>query len=192
MIYNSLESIPLKRFIDVYNGNTQSLIINGNHSEIELRKAAKELIDEYTSIIGGKEVKGEVIKKIEISKRSYFIDFLKLCKEMLSAGMIDDVSEVMKNAGYKIDGNNPDLALSRINSLLASSEMSIDQLISSQSAKKPKKQDKDWFAKEFVSVMTHYKMQPNKETITAKEYAYMVRNMCDEIEAISCSMKKKK
>ena len=46
------------------------------------------------------------------------------------------------------------------------------------------KMDKNYFARERVMVMAHFGMQIRKNEITAKEYAFMVKRMCDDVKSI--------
>ena len=54
------------------------------------------------------------------------------------------------------------------------------------------KMDREYFTKERVSLMSHVKMHIDENTFSAKEYAYMVRRMCDDIDAMIRSTSKKK
>ena len=53
------------------------------------------------------------------------------------------------------------------------------------------KMDKNYFVRERVAVMSHYGMQIRKNEISAKEYAFMVKRMCEEIKSMGKSLKKK-
>ena len=52
--------------------------------------------------------------------------------------------------------------------------------------------DREYFTKERVSLMSYVKMHIDESTFSAKEYAYMVRRMCDDIDAMIRSTSKKK
>lgn len=45
------------------------------------------------------------------------------------------------------------------------------------------KMDKNYFARERVMVMSHFGMQIRKNEISAKEYAFMVKRMCEDMKS---------
>lgn len=47
------------------------------------------------------------------------------------------------------------------------------------------KMDKNYFVRERVAVMAHYGMQIRKNEISAKEYAFMVKRMCEDIKSMN-------
>lgn len=47
------------------------------------------------------------------------------------------------------------------------------------------KMDKNYFARERVMVMSHFGIQIRKSEISAKEYAFMVKRMCEDIKIMN-------
>ena len=60
----------------------------------------------------------------------------------------------------------------------------------SRAEKKAEKPTKEAFTKERVTIMKYNKMQIDPKVITAGEYAWLVRQTCDEIEELNRKHKK--
>lgn len=66
MYYKDLDQISVGKFIEVFCGNLNALVVNGSHKQDDLSYAAKQMINEYLSIIGGKVLLAEISRKNEI------------------------------------------------------------------------------------------------------------------------------
>lgn len=191
MIYTELEKIPLSRFIDVFLGDIDKVVVNGNHSREEKENASEKLCNEYLYIIGGKSVVSHINKRNEILK----IHMRMCCLEMASRFIImeewDKAKDIMGALGYSFKSDEHDRMRSRIESVIASDKYRIAKLQKSLDNSGKIKMNREYFTREKVSVMSHVKMYIDEDVFSAKEYAYMVRNMCDEIDAMIRSIKKK-
>lgn len=182
MIY-TLDTIPMSRFIEVYNGNVHAIVKIGKHPENDIKEAVENMINEYLNIGGGKNVMSELHRKNEMINVQAYMQILSSCKDFISMNRYDDVCVILKTLGYSLNPDDHDKIESRVNSLLANKKFQYKRLKYSISSVQEHKHDPDYFVKEMALVMTHFKMQIDRDKITAKEYAYIVKRMADEIDA---------
>ncbi|KAA6348656.1 hypothetical protein EZS27_003889 [termite gut metagenome] len=188
MIYDRLDNIPLNRFIDVYLGDTDK-ITDGEALAIEKKKEiAAKLINEYSSIVSGKSVGIEISKKNEISNLKAKILCIEGCKVLMQEKKYSSVCEILSVFGYSLKEDNIEGIERRTNALAANLAMNYKTAMLKEEESKSKDRGegvtRDSFTREKVAIMTHYKMNIDGDKIMAAEYAYMVKNMCDEADAI--------
>lgn len=98
----------------------------------------------------------------------------------------------MSALGYKFREDEHDKIKNRISSVSASDNYRLAKLQETSPDIGKIKMDREYFTKERVSLMSHVKMHIDENTFSAKEYAYMVKRMCDDIDAMIRSTSKKK
>lgn len=184
MIYKELNEIPLNKFIKVFCGDYKFLLIDGSHNKKELKETAKKLTREYISIVSSRSVIAEIDKKNEIMVCAGKIELMNACQLLISSEKWDEVVNILSELGYVINVNNKIGIKTRINSIISNSNYRLKQLENSLNSpvKESNIMDEDYFVREKSIIMTHYKMAFSSKDITAKEYAYMVKAMFDEIE----------
>lgn len=192
MIYNDLSKIALSRFIDIFLGDVDKVVQSGVHSIKEKVLAAEKLCNEYLSIIGGKSAVAQIIRRNEVLNIQIRLNCFSMCEKLISSGDWDVVISIMGALGYRFKEDEHEKITNRIKSVSASDNYRLAKLQESAANSGKVKMDRDYFTKERVSLMSHVKMHIDENTFSAKEYAYMVRRMCDEIDALIRSTSKKK
>lgn len=191
MMYTELDKMPLSRFIDVFLGDMDKVVIKGRYSQEEKVKASEKLCNEYLSIIGGKSVVSHINKRNEVLKIHMRMCCLESASRFIVMGEWDEVRNIMAALGYSFKSGEHDRMRTRIESVMASDKYRLAKLQELSDNSMSAKMDREYFTRERVSVMSHVKMHIDENTFSAKEYAYLVRNMCEEIDAMIRSTKKK-
>lgn len=191
MIYTELDKISLSRFIDIFLGDIDKVIVKGQYSQKEKEEAYEKLCNEYFSIIGGKSVVSHINKRNEILKIHMRMCCFERCSLFMELGEWDVVRNIMDALGYRFKDNEHDKMRSRIESVSASDKYRLAKLQEHSDNSGRIKMDREYFIRERVAVMSHIKMHIDENTFSAKEYAYLVKNMCEEIDAMIRSTKKK-
>ncbi|MCE9258367.1 hypothetical protein K0G60_13185 [Bacteroides fragilis] len=191
MIYTDLDRISLRIFIDVFCGNSDA-VCEGDYSEDEKQKAASGLVNEYMSIVGKKGILAEVSKKNEIISLVIKIQLMNCCRYLTEEKEWSTVCLILNDIGYSLDPNDHNKICSRIEAILSNSRFRVDKIMSEQSdLPKSAIMDRDYFVRERVAVMQHFNMHIDPDSFSAKEYAYMVKRMCDDVDLRLKSLKRK-
>lgn len=171
----TLEEITLHDFVEVYFGDFSKL---GEGSEEEQVKAAAELCMEYFSIVGGKQVSVQIAKRdkrLRIAMRGSLFD---ACEQMLSWGDTEGAISVMTAIGYKVSAS----AIStKIKNLRNTDAYALKKLEESEPSSEL---TREHFTRERCFIMSHLKMHIDDYTFKAKEYAYLVKQVSDEISLL--------
>lgn len=191
MIYTELDKIPLSRFIDVFLGDMDKVSPEGEYSREEKEKAAERLCNEYLSIVGGKSVSAHIGKRNDVLKIQMRLSCLGKCTMLMKMGEWETVNEVLSVLGYRFKSEEHDRMRARIESVMASDKYRLAKLMESPTTSAKTKMDREYFVRERVAVMSHVKMYIDEDVFSAKEYAYLVRNMCEEMDAMVRATKKK-
>lgn len=191
MMYTELDKMPLSRFIDVFLGDMDKVVIRGRYSQEEKVKASEKLCNEYLSIIGGKSVISHINKRNEMLKIHMRMCCLERASQFMAMGEWEEIRNIMGALGYSFKSGEHDRIRARIESVMASDKYRLAKLQELSDNSMSAKMDREYFTRERVSVMSHVKMHIDENTFSAKEYAYLVRNMCEEIDAMIRSTKKK-
>lgn len=181
MMYEDLENIPLSNFIEVFMGNLKAL--GEDCPKGEAARIAEYMINEYVTIVGGRQLLSEISKSNELINLNIKIDCLEACKNLMKLGDWKSVCDVLSKFGYGMFPENKGGIRKKVDSVLASSRYRRDTL--SQTRRESPRMDRDYFTRERVTVMSHFKMHIDKNSYTAKEYAYLVKRMCDDIELMN-------
>lgn len=192
MIYNDLGKISLSRFIDIFLGDIDKVVQKGMYSAGEKVAAAERLCNEYLSIIGGRSAVAQISRRNEVLKIQIRLNCLSICERMVSSGDWGDAVDILATLGYKFKEDEHEKIKSRITSVSASDRYRLAKLEDNTPDAGRAKMDREYFTRERVSLMSHIKMHIDENTFSAKEYAYMVRRMCDDIDAMIRSTSKRK
>lgn len=191
MIYTDLDRISLRRFIDVFCGDSDA-VCEGNYSKEEKKKAVSGLVNEYMSIVGKKGILAEVSKKNEIIGLMIKIGVMNACRYLAEEKEWETACSVLDDMGYKLAPEDHDKILNRIEAILSNSRFRMDKImVEKPDNKESAVMDRDYFVRERVAVMQHFNMHVDPDTFSAKEYAYMVKRMCDEVDFRLKALKKK-
>ena len=79
----------------------------------------------------------------------------------------------------------PSMIRKKAASILSMSKYMLERINAREKPESAVKMDKNYFVRERVAVMAHYGMQIRKNEISAKEYAFMVKRMCEDIKSMN-------
>lgn len=185
MLYTDLDKIPLDTFIDVFTGDKSKLIIKGEHSEEELSGQSEKLITEYVEIIGGASFLSEMSQRNNIINLHIKIEYMKIVEVMIANNDWEYAAEALSQLGFPYPSSEHDKIRKKSASILSMSKYTLERINSKEKPESASKMDKNYFVRERVAVMSHYGMQIRKNEISAKEYAFMVKRMCEDIKLIN-------
>lgn len=191
MLYTDLDKIPLDTFIDVFTGDKSKLIIEGEHSEEELSEQSEKLITEYVEIIGGASFLSEMSQRNNIINLHIKIEYMKIAEVMIANNDWEYAAEALSQLGFPYPSSEHDKIRKKAASILSMSKYMLERINAKEKPESASKMDKNYFVRERVAVMSHYGMQIRKNEISAKEYAFMVKRMCEDVKAMSKSIKRK-
>lgn len=181
---HTLESISLSDFLRVYEGNTE-YAGDGKESIEAKNKASEQMIMEYLEIVGGKTVSCEISKKNEQINNDIKLNLMDACDNLIKLGDWESVSGILSLLGFKIFPSNHEKIRLRIGIIRSTAKMKMDMAKQTSEIKA----DKDYFIKERTMVIGHFKMHIDPSIYRAKEYAYLVKRMCDDISALNSKRK---
>ena len=186
-----MNEITLSRFIDVYLGDVSKAVKEGKCGKAEQREAAARLCARYLSIVGGRSLLAQISRRDEMLRAQMRLSCLEACRRLSACGDWAGVRQVMGALGYTFAPGERERMMKKLDSVEASAKYRLDKLRAAeeQSGKNAVKADRDYFTRERVAVMAHMKMHIDPDVFKAGEYAWMVRRMCDELEAATKRMK---
>ena len=190
MLYTELDKIPLDTFIDVFLGDKSKLIIEGDHTEEELSDQCDKLVTEYIEIIGGNSILAEIYKKSNLINLQIKVECMKAAQTMMKNKHWEEVVNMLSKFGYNLFPSEHEKISKRVASILSTSKYMLEKAEKEEKPDNSSKMDRNYFANERVMVMSHFGMQIQKSIISAKEYAFMVKRMCEDIKSIKHSRRK--
>lgn len=184
MIYKAdINELPLSVFIEVYT--------NENHGvsfDIPTDEAVMKVVGEYMAIVGGKQIAAEVVNSNRVLNLAMMVDCMTICENLIMLERWKCVCEVLMGYGYSLKEGEHDKIRLRVQTLKAKAEYDLSK---EKNEEKPKERPtKEQFTKERVTIMKYNKMQIDPKVITAAEYAWLVRQTCEEIEELNRKHKK--
>lgn len=184
MIYKAdIDEIPLSVFIEVYT--------NENHQvkfDIPTEEAVGKVVSQYMSIVGGKHIAAEVVNANRRINLALMVDCMTACENLIIMGNWKGVCDVLLSLGYSLKVDDHDKIRQRVQTLKVKAEYDLSK---EKSEDKPKeKPTKEQFTKERVTIMKYNKMQIDPKVMTAGEYAWLVKQTCEEIEELNRKQKK--
>lgn len=176
-----LSDISLKDFIDVYFGDFSKA---GGCTEEEQLRAASEMCMEYFSIVGGKNVSVQIAKRDKRLRISIRESVLDACEQLVSWGFASEALSVLESMGYKVDEAMLSDKIDQLRKMNAYTLKKMEEPVHEELTR-------EHFIRERCFIMGHLKMHIDEHVFKAKEYAYLVRQVSDEIEELRQSVKKK-
>lgn len=190
MIYDDLDKIPMSRFIEVFMGNLTK-VSDGELAEADAIAIAERLLAEYSEIVGGRSAIAEITKQNEMLNCELKIECMRVCEYLISEGKLEQVSKTLVRFGFKIPSRDKARIRQRVASILSTSQYRLEKLRDSRLEELKPAMSKDYFTRERIMLMEHFKMHIDIHKLSAKEYAYMVKKVCEETQAMLRSLKKK-
>lgn len=184
MIYKAdIDEIPLSVFIEIYT--------NENHEvkfDIPTEEAVGKVVSQYMSIVGGKQIAAEVVNANRRINLALMVDCMTACENLMIMGNWKGVCDVLLSLGYSLKADDHGKIRQRVQTLKTKAEYDLSK---EKSEEKPKERPtKEQFTRERVTIMKYNKMQIDPKTMTAGEYAWLVKQTCDEIEELNRKHKK--
>lgn len=186
MIYETLDVIPVGKFINVYLGDYSALVIRGKHSDIELKRKAVNLMYEYSMIVKGKQQMVELYRKDELLSLQAKICLLQSCVNLMAIGDRKDLAiEALGMMGYNVTEDNVEV---KVRQVLGKLQFQFD--IQQREADDERKNggdavDRAYFTKEMAMVMKHNKFTFNVQDVSASMYAYWLKDMIDYFNTLN-------
>ena len=185
MLYTDLDKIPLDTFIDVFTGDKSKLIIKGRHSDEELSEQSEKLVTEYVEIIGGASFLSEMSKRNSIINLHIKIECMKIVEVMIANNDWEYAAEALSRLGFPYPSSEHDKIRKKAASILSMSKYMLERINAREKPESAVKMDKNYFVRERVALMAHYGMHLRKNEISAKQYAFMVKRMCEDIKSMN-------
>lgn len=179
MIYKAdINELPLNVFVEVYTNDNHGIVF-----DIPTDEAVVKVVNEYVGIVGGKQMASEVVNANRRLNLSLMVDCMTACENLIILGNWKGVCDVLSTLGYPMDESNHERIKQRVQALKSKAEYDLSK---EDKFEKPKeKPTKEAFIRERVTVMKYNKMQIDPKTMTAGEYAWLVKQTCDEIEELN-------
>lgn len=196
MIYTELDKIPLSRFIDVYLGDTDRVADGGTYTKKEKEDAASRLCSRYLGIVGGRQMLSVISRRNDALKVRMRLACLTACRELILVGATEEARGVLGSLGYPFPDADRGKMLAKVDSVMSADKYRLHKLQAEERREQENagksKMDRAYFTKERVAVMSHVRMYIDADTFSAEEYAWMVKRMCDELDAAMKRANKKK
>lgn len=184
MIYKAdINELPLSIFIEV--------CTNDNHNvqfDIPTDVAVQKVVSDYMSIVGGKQITAEVVNANRRMNLVLMVECMTACENLMLLNQWKSVCEVLLNMGYSLKESDHDKIKMRVQALKSKAEYDLSK--ENEDDKPKTKPTKEMFTRERVTIMKYNKMQIDPKAMTAGEYAWLVKQTCDEIEELNRKHKK--
>lgn len=181
MTLHTLDTIRLARFIDLWLGDVDAVVAEGEATDELKQRAARELCEQYIGIVGGTQVQARLAQENERLKLRMRRICLETARALIATGDLDSARKVLRSAGLPSEGDAAVLRR-RIDGWLAQDGYKEKKAQEAQEqAEGGARMTRDWFTRERVVVMRWAKMYVDERQMSAAEYAWLVRAMCDEV-----------
>ena len=184
---HTLDTISLADFIDLYLGDESKAVAEGSAPSEKIAEAATAIKLDYIRIIGGKTVAAQLLKADAELKLKMRAMVLGAAKALAEAGDMESSRNVMRTLGYELAD---DQLLRKIDALQATDRMKADRL--KGQPVKAAEVSRETLTRERVALMRHTGMYIDTAKMRASEYAWMLKAMCDELDAAVRNSRKNK
>lgn len=192
MRLHTLDTIRLADFIDLFLGDVTKAVAEGKPTDDEVRQAAQAMCAEYLRIVGGRQVAAELSRENEALKLRMRDVCLRAARALCEAGDMDSAMAVLKSAGLPVSETERDAMLMRIDGLMAQDAYKRDKAALARKQEKHTEVNREYFTRERVAVMRWAKMYVDERQMSASEYAWMVRAMCEDLQKAMMEQQKRK
>ena len=110
---------------------------------------------------------------------------MKIVEVMIANNDWEYAAEALSRLGFPYPSSEHDKIRKKAASILSMSKYMLERINAREKPESAVKMDKNYFVRERVAVMAHYGMQIRKKEISAKEYAFMVKRMCEDIKSMN-------
>lgn len=106
MIYRKLQEIPLHKFVNVCQGDTNSLFIDRIYPCDELEQVSKRLINDYLNITQGLIAQNELEYNNEYKYCSILLQTVDSCRKYINDNDWQEACNLLSEMGYHYDFND--------------------------------------------------------------------------------------
>lgn len=160
--------------------------------DIPTEDARAKLQRDYIEIVGGKKVAFEVQSQNQLLSLKITLECLDAAARLNSIGREAYAAELLETLGYKSAKTHEAIA-AKIENAANMIRLKLARMELKQPKGRNEDEAKDHYIKERVAMMEYYKMHIDVDRISAAEYAYLLKRMCDDLEkdALRHAQKKK-
>lgn len=192
MRLRTLDTIRLADFISLFLGDHGKAVDEGEATQQETEDAARKMCEEYIRIVGGRQVAAQLSRENEALKLRMRDVCLRAARALCEAGDTESARAVLRSAGMPVDEQETDGMIRRIDGLMAADAYRRDKAALAKKQERHTEVTREYFTRERVAVMRWAKMYIDERQISASEYAWMVRAMCDDLQRAMMEQQRKK
>lgn len=192
MRLHTLDTIRLADFISLFLGDHGKAVAEGEATQQEIEDAARRMREEYIRIVGGRQVAAQLSRENEALKLRMRDVCLRAARALCEAGDTESARAVLRSAGMPVDEQGADGMIRRIDGMMAADAYRRDKAALARKQERHTEVTREYFIRERVAVMRWAKMYIDERQISASEYAWMVRAMCDDLQRAMMEQQRKK
>lgn len=192
MKLHTLDTIRLADFISLFLGDHGKAVADGEATQQEIEDAARRMCEEYIRIVGGRQVAAQISRENEALKLRMRDVCLRAARALCEAGDTESARAVLRSAGMPVDEQGADGMIRRIDGLMAADAYRRDKAALARKQERHTEVTREYFISERVAVMRWAKMYVDERQMSAAEYAWMVRAMCDDLQRAMMEQQKRK
>ena len=192
MRLHTLDTIRLADFISLFLGDHGKAVAEGEATQQEVEDAARAMCEEYIRIVGGRQVAAQLSRENEALKLRMRDVCLRAAMALCEAGDTESARAVLRSAGMPVDEQGADGMIKRIDGLMAADAYRRDKAALARKQERHTEVTREYFTRERVAVMRWAKMYVDERQMSAAEYAWMVRAMCDDLQRAMMEQQRKK
>lgn len=192
MRLHTLDTIRLADFISLFLGDHGKAVAEGEATQQEIEDAARRMCEEYIHIVGGRQVAAQLSRENEALKLRMRDVCLRAARALCEAGDTESARAVLRSAGMPVDEHGADGMIRRIDGLMAQDAYRRDKAALARKQERHTEITREYFVRERVAVMRWAKMYVDERQMSAAEYAWMVRAMCDDLQRAMMEQQRKK
>lgn len=192
----SLTQLTMRQYIDLVCNDTS--VLNPDNEPVtdsQLDELRSELIAEFNKLSNEAATKANLVDKLALVKAKRELMLFRCLNKAILEGGVDDVRSVLKDYGISREMTNKQLSdevvrrLKRAKTEIKRYESKKTQ--ATQDRELTKNEIRLQFDRLAASLMTHFKVQIDFNTITASSFAYMIDQADKQIKAQLSIMNKK-
>lgn len=192
MRLHTLDTIRLADFIDLFLGDVTKAVTEGSPTDEEIAQAAQTMCEDYLRIVGGRQVAAQLSRENEALKLRMRDACLRAARALCEAGDTESARAVLHSAGMPVDEQGADGMIRRIDGLMAQDAYRRDKAALARKQERHTEVTREYFTRERVAVMRWAKMYVDERQMSASEYAWMVRAMCDDLQRAMMEQQRRK
>lgn len=192
MRLHTLDTIRLADFISLFLGDHGKAVAEGEATQQETEDAARRMCEEYIRIVGGRQVAAQLSRENEALKLRMRDVCLRAARALCEAGDTESARAVLRSAGMPVDEQEADGMIRRIDGLMAQDAYRRDKAALARKQERHAEVKREYFVRERVAVMRWAKMYVDERQMSASEYAWMVRAMCDDLQRAMMEQQRRK